>query len=51
MPKLPQAKKSLDKASIYPSDPTAKPKNAKRPKHLNDDSRVVYSEESNRDDG
>ena len=51
MPKLPQAKKSLDKDSIYPSDPTAKPKSSERPKHLNDDTRVVYSEETNREDG
>ena len=44
-------KKSKAKKSQNPVGPVDKPKNAKLPAGLDDDTRVVYSEEHNRNDG
>lgn len=44
-------KKEKDRRSQEPIGPIDKPKNTKLPAGLNDDTRVVYSEEHNRNDG
>lgn len=44
-------KKRKVKQQQNPSGPVDKPKNVKLPAGLNDDTRVVYSEEHNQEDG